>query len=81
MPDTTDRESITVVNREQLEASLPNCTCGEPHMRYVRPPCHPRAHVRVAYDNGVLGVLCNTCQAPVFGVRVASSRCARQPTN
>ncbi len=73
MSDTTDRERIVLVTREQLEAMLPACTCGEHHLRYVRPGCHPRAQVRVAYDNGVLGILCNACDAPVFAVRVAAA--------
>jgi len=72
MPDTTEPDLITLVHREDLEAMLPSCACGEHHLRFVRPGCHPRAQVRVAYDNGILGVLCNACEAPVFAVRVAS---------
>jgi hypothetical protein len=75
------RPTITLVSREDLEATLPSCTCGEHHLRYVRPSCHPRAHVRVAYDNGVLGVLCNACEAPLFAVSVASDGRPGGPSN
>jgi hypothetical protein len=81
MPEPTDREHITLVTREQLEAMLPACDCGEHHLRFIRPSCHPRAQVRVAYDNGVLGILCNACDGPVFGVRVASAGRAAGPCN